>query len=150
MRSSFSTFCETVLKCNGTALSMYMGQSRGSIRDAHCTARDIEFLKKEIVEKIDNYCVGTMDKTMDNCFEPEGLAENTTIAKSLKMSAGSGNRTRTARCANRGILSPLCLPIPPSRHALASTKSLGLPAGSVSKNRGKKKFGGDERIRTAE
>ncbi len=47
---------------------MYMGQSRGSIRDAHYTARDIEFLRKEIVDKINGNCTGTMDKTMDNYY----------------------------------------------------------------------------------
>jgi hypothetical protein len=73
------------------------------------------------------FCLSTMDKTMDSCyFKRLRPKEGTAMAESLKMSAGSRNRTGTSRMRGPGILSPLCLPIPPSRHAQAGMKSLTL------------------------
>ena len=57
---------ETVLYCNERALDMYLGHSRGSIREAHYTARDIDFMRREIVEKIEQLLASTVDKTVDN------------------------------------------------------------------------------------
>ncbi|MBN1475203.1 hypothetical protein JXA47_00470 [Candidatus Sumerlaeota bacterium] len=56
LRKSFSTLCETELGVSGLALGSYLGHSAQGVRLRHYTdARQIEFLRREVAEKVEEW-----------------------------------------------------------------------------------------------
>ena len=53
LQKSFINLCEIELRCDTKALDFYTGHSDGSARHRHYTAKNIEFMRKEIAENVE-------------------------------------------------------------------------------------------------
>ena len=52
LRKTFATLLEIELGANGTALCFYLGHAGVGVRHQHYTARDIEFMRREVAERV--------------------------------------------------------------------------------------------------
>jgi integrase len=94
LRKSFSTLCETRLGVDGVALGAYLGHSpRGIRHQRYSDVRDVEFLRREVAEKVEGW--------VDMCSE---LTKPHPAASSLSHSVdtiGPGKCLRPTRTVRR-------------------------------------------------